>query len=145
MNKNNAAREKTPVAARVLNVVIAVLLVAAAIVCARMISQLKKAYDRDSYASIDYYSQQGDYAGMIYEYRRRNYDAAPFESKYEEEYEAAAYADAAFQKRYFEAAGNAARTLDLERRMEDARTKVGDLTPMLADIDRIVSELPKHK
>ncbi|MBQ7492776.1 MAG: hypothetical protein IJT76_09390 [Clostridia bacterium] len=142
-NKKNAG-EKPSIVVRLLSAVIVVMLLVAVITGVGMVSKLKEAYNRDEFSSIAWYAGQGDYGAMITQFRNSNYDVAPFDSQYAEEYQLAAYADAAFQKRYFESAGDETRTADLARRMEDARASITDLAPLLDEIDSIVAELPSH-
>ena len=91
---------------RFLNILIVLTALAAVISLVRLAGELRSAFDRDQYSSLEYYLQDGEYPGMIRQYYSRHYDIDPFPSAHEESYQAAGYADAAFQHQFFQKIGD---------------------------------------
>ena len=89
------AERKSSKAVTLLNILAVLMAFVMLISLGRMVSELRRVFDRDPYSGIEYALQEGDYAGMIRDYYYRGYDVAPFASVHEEEYRVAQYADAA--------------------------------------------------
>lgn len=134
--------KKAPFLVRLLNILIVAVALVAAFVMIRMTIEIREAYDRDRYSSIEYYLQDGEYSGMIREYYRKYYDIAPFKSTHGEAYNVAQYADAVFQSRLFEAAGDRELAKEQADRAESARNYAGSLSVTLDDIDRLLEHFP---
>lgn len=132
-------KEKASLTVILLNVLLVVALLAALISMSRMISELRRAYNRDPTTGMAYYLQDGDYAGMVREYYHRSYDIAPFPTPQEEEYHVAEYADAAFRDLYFRTVGDAEMTERLEAKMKSARDGCGMLSVSADDVDDILN------
>ena len=79
---------------------------------------------------------------MFYrQYYSRHYDIDPFPSAHEESYQAAGYADAAFQHQFFQKIGDQARAQANARRMEEYRRGCGSLSVVADDIDRLLESI----
>ena len=127
---------------RFLNILIVLTALAAVISLVRLAGELRSAFDRDQYSSLEYYLQDGEYPGMIRQYYSRHYDIDPFPSAHEEAYHVAGYADAAFRHRFYEATGDQERAEALARRMETERKGSGSLAIAADDIDRLLEDIP---
>ena len=127
---------------RFLNILIVLTALAAVISLVRLAGELRSAFDRDQYSSLEYYLQDGEYPGMIRQYYSRHYDIDPFPSAHEEAYHVAGYADAAFRHRFYEATGDQERAETLARRMETERKGSGSLAIAADDIDRLLEDIP---
>lgn len=137
MSKAEGKEKASPIVI-FLNVLLVLALLAALISLGRMISELRRAYNRDPYSGMEYYLQEEDYAGMVREYYHRNYDVAPFPTLHEEEYHVAAYADAAFQDLYFRTVGDEEMSARLEAKMKSARDGCGMLSVSADDVDELL-------
>ena len=111
----------------------------------RLVSEMRSAFVRDRYNSMEYPLKEGNYAEMVYNYYRWNYDVDPFSTPNEEEYQVAAYADAAFRYKLFSAADEAEKTEYWEHRMEQAREKTGSLSVSADEVDRLLENIPQYK
>ena len=127
---------------RFLNILIVLTALAAVISLVRLAGELRSAFDRDQYSSLEYYLQDGEYPGMIRQYYSRHYDIDPFPSAHEESYQAAGYADAAFQHQFFQKIGDQARAQANARRMEEYRRGCGSPSVVADDIDRLLEDIP---
>ena len=136
--RNARTKRRSSGIVRLLNVLILVTALAAAISLIRMVGELRSSFDRDRYSDLEYYLQQGEYADMVRQYYYRYYDVAPFSSAHEEAYHVAGYADAAFQHQFYEAIGDRERAGSLARRMETERDGCGSLSVAADDIDRLL-------
>lgn len=132
-------------AVRFLNILIIVAALAAGICLIRMVGELRSAFDRDRYSSLEYSLQQGEYADMIRQYYGRYYDVAPFASAHAESYHVAGYADAAFRCRFYEAIGKREQAEALLRRMAQDRDGCGSLSVAADDIDRLLDNIPMDR
>ena len=126
---------------RFLNILIVLTALAAVISLVRLAGELRSAFDRDQYSSLEYYLQDGEYPGMIRQYYSRHYDIDPFPSAHEESYQAAGYADAAFQHQFFQKIGDQARAQANARRMEEYRRGCGSFSVVADDIDRLLESI----
>ena len=131
-------KEKATAIVVLLNVLLVIALLAALISLGKMISELRRAYNRDPTSGMAYYLQEEDYAGMVREYYHRNYDIAPFPTPQEEEYHVAEYADAAFQDLFFRTVGDREMSARLEDRMKTAREQCGMLSVSADDVDELL-------
>ena len=127
---------------RFLNILIVAAAVAAGFCLMLLVREIRDAFDRETYSSLEYWLQQGEYADMVSEYYRRYYDIAPFESEYGEWYHLAEYADAAFRARLFEAAGDGEQAARCAGRAESARGGCGSLSVAIEDIDMVLERIP---
>ena len=126
---------------KLLNIVTVFVALFVLIMMIHMIGELRGAFARDPYSSMEYSLQSGDYAYMVRNYYYRNYDIAPFDSAYAEEYHVAEYADAAFRYQFFSAAGNEVMARRLAERMQTAREGCGSLQVATDDIDRLLGQI----
>ncbi len=131
-------------AAKLLNVFIILLTLIFIFTASGMISELRHAYSRDRFGGIQYPMEDKEYGALVSYYYYQNYNVAPFLSEYGEYYEVAAYADAAFLHRYFEAAGDLGAAERYRVRMDQARSRCGDYSVVTEDIDTILSAIPKN-
>ena len=131
---------KSSKAVKLLNIIIVITVLAAVIMLVRMVSEIRRSFDRDPYNSMEYSLRDGDYASMVRNYYYRGYDIAPFKNAYEEEYHVAEYADAAFRHQFFHAVGNTEMANRFEARMEAARSQCGSVEVSTHDIDRLLDE-----
>ncbi len=127
---------------RFLNFLIIVTALAAGICLIRMVSELRSAFERDRYNTLEYSLQQGEYSDMVRQYYSLYYDVAPFSSTHEESYHVAGYADAAFQHQFFQAMGEKERAAAMAQRMEAHRSGCGSLSVAAGDIDRLLANIP---
>ena len=111
----------------------------------RLVSEMRSAFVRDRYNSMEYPLREGDYGEMVENYYRWHYDVDPFSTPNEEEYNVAAYADAAFRHQLFEAAGDEDMAARCERKMEEARAKTGSLSVSADEVDRLLESIPLYK
>ncbi len=140
MRKTKAERNPSKTV-RLLNIVIIIVATAALIIMVKMIGEIRSAFNRDPYSSMEYSLQSGDYADMVRTYYFRSYDVAPFETAYAEEYNIAAYADAAFRHQFFAASGNTEMAQRFEARMQKARDGCGSLQVSADDVDRLLEAI----
>lgn len=124
-----------------LNILILIVAAAAVIMMGKMIGELRFAFNRDPYSSMEYSLQSGDYAEMIRTYYYRSYDVAPFDTPYEEEYHVAEYADAAFRHQFFTASGNREMAGRFAERMQKALEGCGSLQVSTDDVNKILENI----
>ena len=139
--RNGQNGKKTSGLVRFLNILIAATALAAVIALIHMVGELRSAFERDRYSSMEYYLQDGEYAGMIRQYYSWHYDIDPFPSAHEESYHVAGYADAAFQHQFFQRIGDQDRAQANARRMEEDRRGCGSLSVAADDIDRLLESI----
>ena len=144
MRKRKAVREKIPFSVRLLNILIAVMLIVSISAVSYMISELHSYADRERYSSISWDASQGNYPEMIDTCHRSGYDIKPFATSNETAYQTALYADAAFRHLCFEAAGEEDLAALFAEKMAAAKARTGDLAPLTEDIDTILSQIPLH-
>ena len=140
MRKAKAERNSSKTV-RLLNIVTVIVAIAALIIMVNMIGEIRSAFNRDPYSSMEYSLQSGDYADMVRQYYYRSYDVAPFETAYDEEYNVAAYADAAFRHQFFVASGDAEMAQRFETRMQKARDGCGSLQVSADDVDKLLEAI----
>ena len=144
MRKRKAVREKIPFSVRLLNILIAAMLIVSISAVCYMVSELHSQADRERYSSISWDASQGNYPEMIDTCRHNGYDIKPFPTSNETAYQTALYAHAAFMHLCFEASGEEDLTALFAERMAAARARTGDLAPLTEDIDTILSQIPLH-
>ena len=135
---------KTPNIA-LLNIITIVMAFVMLISVVRLVSEMRSAFVRDRYNSMEYPLREGDYGEIVENYYRWHYDVEPFSTPNEEEYQVAAYADAAFRHQLFEAVGDddmAGRCLE---KMEQAREKTGSLSVSADEVDRLLENIPLYR
>jgi hypothetical protein len=135
---------KTPNIA-LLNILTIVMAFVMLVSIVRLISEMRSAFVRDRYHSMEYTLKEEDYAGMVSDYYRWNYDVDPFSTPNEEEYQVSAYADAAFRYKLFSAAGEDGKREYWQQRMEQAREKTGSLSVSADEVDRLLDNVPQYK
>lgn len=140
--RNKAAARKPSVAVRLLNILTLIMALAAVIAVFRLTTEFRRGLQRDPYGGIEYSLTNGEYADMVREYYHRHYDVRPFQSPYEEAYQVAAYADAAFRSRFYQAVGDGEMAGRLQKRMEEARAGSGSLAVSTGDVDRLLEDVP---
>ena len=111
----------------------------------RLASEMRSAFVRDRYNSMEYPLREGDYGEMVENYYRWHYDVDPFSTPNEEEYHVAAYADAAFRHQLFEAVGDEDMAERTWQEMEEARTKTGSLSISADEVDRLLENIPLYR
>ena len=134
----NTVKKRRPPVIRLMNLftVIAALLLVISLI--HLVSELRSAFVRDRFGTIEYSLEDGNYGQMVSQYYRMYYDAAPFSSPYEPAYQTAAYADAAFHHQFFTAVGNHEAAARWAQRMEDARLGMGELAVVAPDVDEVL-------
>ena len=137
--KTRAKRRPASPSRLLLNILTAAAVVFTLIALGKMISELRSAFLRDPYSSMEYALQDGDYASMVSIYYHRSYDIAPFASDYEEEYHLAEYADAAFRKQFYEAIEDGEQADRMEEKMDQALAGCGTLAVATDDIDSLLN------
>ena len=133
---------RSPLLVRILTVLLFVMFVVFIGCMSNMISELRHAYSRDYYSSIDYYLNDSNYGGMIQYYYNRHYDVDPFPSANSEYYQIAAYSNAAFLHQYYQVSENTQAAAFWSDRMESAREQCGDLSVVTNDIDQLLEQVP---
>ena len=78
MRKRKAVREKIPFSVRLLNILIAAMLIVSVSAVCYMVSELHSYADRERYSSISWDASQGNYPEMIDTCRRCGYEIKPF-------------------------------------------------------------------
>ena len=134
-------REKAPFSVRLLNFAMVLMLLVAVGLVAWMVSEVRSNFSRERYSSVAWYAQDGDYSGLMRSCTRTGYDVEPFPTVNENAYQVGLYADAAFQHLYFETAGDEAQSALYAERMDAARARSGDLAPLTADIDALLTHI----
>lgn len=135
--RKTTARRKTP-AVRFLNLLTVIAALLCVISAIHTVNELRSAFARDPYGTIEYSLEDGNYGQMVSQYYRMYCDVAPFSSPYEQNYQAAAYADAAFHHQFFTAVGNHEAAARWAQRMEDARLGMGELAVVASDVDEVL-------
>ena len=140
-------REKTKKSAivRMLNVLTVLMALVLLVSVIHLVGEVRSAFVRDRYNSMEYPLREGEYGEMVDKYYRWNYDVAPFSTPNEEEYNVAAYADAAFRHQLFEAVGDKEMAARCEWRMEEARGKTGSLSVSADEVDRLLESIPMYR
>ena len=141
--RKRAEKNRSSIPVKILNMLIVLVLLVFIFMVSHMITEPRRAYSKDYSTGIQYYLEDGNYGGMVQNYFFKYYDVAPFPSQYEEYYQIGAYANAAFQQRFFQSVGD---TLAQERyqiQMDQARGLMGDLVVAADDIDAILSDYPQ--
>ena len=140
-------REKAakPFSIRLLNVLTVLMALVLLISVFHLVSEMRSAFVRDSYNSMEYPLREGDYGEMVGKYYRWHYDVDPFSTPNEEEYQVAAYADAAFRYQLFKAVGDEDMAARLRQEMEEARGKTGSLSVSADEVDRLLVDVPPHR
>ena len=144
MRKKKKTGEKMPFSVRLLNILIAAMLIVSISAVCYMVSELHSQADRERYSSISWDASQGNYPEMIDTCHRSGYDIKPFPTSNESAYQTALYADAAFQHLCFEAAGDEDLSSLFAEKMAAAKAGTGDLTPLTEDIDSILAAISLH-
>ena len=144
MRKRKAVREKIPFSVRLLNILIAAMLIVSVSAVCYMVSELHFQADRERYSSISWDASQGNYPEMIDTCHRNGYDIKPFPTSNETSYQTALYADAAFMHLCYEAAGEEDLSAFFAERMAAAKAKTGELAPLTDDIDSTLAQIPLH-
>ena len=144
MGNKGPKKTKTPSVAllNILIILMAFVMLGSAV---RLVSEMRSAFVRDHYNSMEYPLKDGDYGDMVYNYYRWHYDTAPFSTPAEEEYHVAAYADAAFRRQLFSAVGDGEMAARCRRQMDLAREKTGSLTVSADEVDRILENIPLYR
>ncbi len=143
--RNKKEKPTKTLSVSLLNVITILMAFVMLVSVGHLVSEMRSAFVRDRYHSMEYPLQEGDYAEMVYNYYRWNYDVAPFSTPNEEEYQVAAYADAAFRYQLFGAAGEEEKSAYWRQRMEQAREKTGSLSVSADEVDRLLENIPLYR
>ena len=144
MREKRAKTGKAP-GIGLLNVLMIVMSFVLLVSVIRLVSEMRSAFVRDRYHSMEYTIRDGDYGEMVNIYYRWHYDVDPFPTQDEEEYQLAAYTDAAFRHQLFEAAGDDDMAVRLEWQMEQARKRVGSLSGSADEVDRLLEDITLYR
>ena len=136
--RNKAEVRKPSLAVRLLNILTVIMALVAVIALFRLSTEFRRGLQRDSYGGIEYSLKDEEYADMVREYYYRHYDVEPFPGPYEEAYQVAAYADAAFRRQFYQAVGDGQMAGRMQERMEEARAGSGSLAVSAGDVDQLL-------
>ena len=139
--RETGKRKPSSLLIKVLNVLTVLVLLAAIFSITKLVSELRRSFNREPYSNMEYNLQDENYGDMIGEYYNRSYDVAPFPTVREEEYHVAEYADAAFRHLFYENAGDEEQAERMESRMQSAREGCGKLSVSADDLDALLKEI----
>lgn len=142
--REKRAKTKKSRGITLLNVLIVLMAFVMLVSVVHLVSEARSSFVRDRYNSMEYPLREGDYGDMIGNYYRWHYDVDPFSTPSEEEYRLAAYADAAFRRQLFAAAGDDGMADRCLRQMEQAREGIGSLSVSADDVDRLLESIPLY-
>ena len=100
--RETAKRKPSSLLIKVLNVLTVLVLLAAIFSITKLVTELRRSFNREPYSNMEYNLQDENYGDMIREYYNRGYDVDPFPTVHEEEYRVAEYADAAFRHLFYD-------------------------------------------
>ena len=131
--RDTAKRKPSSLLIKVLNVLTVLVLLAAIFSITKLVTELRRSFNREPYSNMEYNLQDENY--------NRGYDVDPFQSVHEEEYRVAEYADAAFRHLFYESAGNEEQAERMKERMQSAREGTGKLSVSVDDVDAVLDSI----
>ena len=87
--RETAKRKPSSLLIKVLNVLTVLVLLAAIFSITKLVTELRRSFNREPYSNMEYNLQDENYGDMIREYYNRGYDVDPFPTVHEEEYRVA--------------------------------------------------------
>ena len=139
--RETGKRKPSSLLVKVLNILTVLVLLAAIFSITKLVTELRRSFDREPYSNMEYNLQDENYGDMIREYYNRGYDVDPFPTVHEEEYRVAEYADAAFRHLFYESAGDEEQAERMKERMQLAREGTGKLSVSVDDVDALLDTI----
>ena len=139
--RETGKRKPSSLLIKVLNVLTVLVLLAAIFSITKLVSELRRSFNREPYSNMEYNLQDENYGEMVREYYNRGYDVVPFATLHEEEYHVAEYADAGFRHLFYENSGDQEQAERMKTRMQAARDGCGSLSVSADDLDDILEKI----